>query len=98
VYLSGINQALSPDREFIVGDRPTLADICFVAELGLFYNEKARASDLEKLRLQPILNPSVYAQFPRAMAHFAKLSKHPAFAPDVIPYLEKIEKAALARQ
>src|SRR5229473_949700 len=31
VYLSGINQALSPDREFIVGDRLTLADICFVA-------------------------------------------------------------------
>jgi glutathione S-transferase len=96
VYLSGINQALSPDREFIVGDRLTLADICFVAELGLFYNEKPRASDLEKRGLEPVLNSNVDTQFSHAMAHFAKLSKHPAFAPDVVPYLEKIEKAALA--
>ena len=93
-YMAGINQALSPDREFIVGDRITLADICFVAELGLFYNEKPRARDVEKRGLEPILNSSVDAEFPRAMAHFTKLSKHPAFAPDVVPYLEKIEKAA----
>jgi hypothetical protein len=32
------------------------------------------------------------------MVHFMKLSKHPAFAPDVVPYLEKIEKAAIIRQ
>ena len=95
LYLTGINQALSPDREFIVGDGLTLADICFVAELGLFYNEKPRAGELEKRGLEPILNPEVDATFPRAMAHFAKLSKHPAFAPDVLPYLEKIEKATL---
>jgi glutathione S-transferase len=94
-YLAGINQALLPDRKFIVGDRLTLADICFVAELGLFYNEKLRAKDLEQRGLEPILNPSVDAEFPRAMAHFAKLSKHPAFAPDVAPYLERIEKATL---
>jgi elongation factor 1-gamma len=93
-YLAGINQALSPDREFIVGDGVTLADICFVAELGLFYNEKPRARDLETRGLEPILNPSVDRDFPRAMAHFARHSKHPAFAPDVVPYLEKIERAA----
>src|SRR5580692_8841980 len=29
-YLGGINQALAPSREFIVGDNITLADICFV--------------------------------------------------------------------
>ena len=97
-YLAGINQALSPDREFIVGDRMTLADICFVAELGLFYNEKPRSRDLEKRGLKPILNRAVDAEFLRAMAHFAKLSKHPAFAPDVVPYLEKIEKAILTRR
>src|SRR5216684_850405 len=28
VYAAGINQALSPNREFIVGDTITLADIC----------------------------------------------------------------------
>ena len=41
------------------------------------------------------VNANVDAEFPRAMAHFAKLTKHPAFAPDVVPYLEKIEKIAL---
>jgi glutathione S-transferase len=98
VYLAGINQALSPDRAFIVGGRLTLADICFVAELGLFHNEMPRARDLEKRGLEPILNSNVDADFPRAMAHFANLSKHPAFAPDVVPYLEKIQKATFTRQ
>jgi elongation factor 1-gamma len=92
IYLAGINQALSPDREFIAGESLTLADICFVAELALFYNEKPRAGELEKRGLEPILNPNVDAEFPRAMAHFAKLAQHPAFAPDVVPYLEKIKK------
>lgn len=98
LYLAGINQALSPDRAFIVGDGLTLADICFVAEIGLFYNEKPRAGDLEMRGLKPILNPIVDAEYPRAMAHFAKLSHHPAFAPDVVPYLEKIERATLTHE
>src|ERR1700746_3050101 len=33
--LAGINRALLPEREFLVGDGFTLADICFVAELSL---------------------------------------------------------------
>jgi glutathione S-transferase len=96
VYLSGIDRALSPNRAFIVGDGLTLADVCFVAELGLFYNEKPRVPDLEKLGLEPILNSRVHATFPHATAHFEKLSNHPAFAPDVLPYLEKIERATHA--
>jgi glutathione S-transferase len=91
VYMAGINSALSADRGFIVGDRLTLADVCFVAELGLFHNEKPRARDLKKRGLEPILSRSVNEQFPNAVAHFARLSQHPAFAPDVIPYLDKIE-------
>jgi elongation factor 1-gamma len=91
-YLNGINQALAPSREFIVGNNVTLADICFVAELSLFYNEKARAGELLKRGWEPILNATVDAEFPKAMSHFTKLSKHPAFAPDVEPYLAKIEK------
>jgi elongation factor 1-gamma len=94
VYLSGINQALLPDREFIVGDHISIADICFVAELSLFCNEKPRARELERKGLEPIVNPSIEAEFPNAMAHFAKLSRHPAFALDVEPYLAKIEKLA----
>jgi glutathione S-transferase len=97
-YANGINQALSPDREFIVGETITLADICFVAELSLFFNERARPQVLQKKGLEPILHAGVEAEFPRAFAHFHKLSMHPAFAPDVEPYLKKIESAAHAER
>jgi elongation factor 1-gamma len=96
VYLGGINQALAPSREFIVGNNVTLADICFVAELSLFCDEKARAGELLKRGLEPILNATIEEEFPEAMSHFTKLSKHPAFAPDVEPYLAKIEKVVKA--
>jgi len=95
-YLGGINQALSSGREFIVGGNITLADICFVAELSLFHNEKARMGEVLKRGLEPILNSSVDSEFPDAIGHFRKLSKHPAFAPDVEPYLAKLEKIAHA--
>jgi glutathione S-transferase len=93
IYMTGINDALSADRKFIVGDRPTLADVCFVAEFALFHNEKPRAQDLKKRGLEPILSGKVDEQFPDAMAYFAKLSKQPAFVPDVVPHMEKIEQA-----
>jgi glutathione S-transferase len=93
VYLAGINSALSGGRRFIAGDCLTLADVCFVAELALFHNEKPRARDLKKRGLEPILSGKLDEQFPDAMAHFAKLSKHPAFAPDMDPYMQKIERA-----
>jgi glutathione S-transferase len=96
-YLGGINQALASDREFIVGNNVTLADICFVAELSLFHNEKARAGELQKRGLEPILNDAVDTEFPKGMGHFTKLSKHPAFAPEVEPYLAKIEKVGHAK-
>ncbi len=91
VYAAGINQALSPNREFLVGDTITIADICFVAELSLFYNERTRATELEKQGLEPILHAKVDTEFPRAFAHFARLRTHPAFAPDMEPYLAKFE-------
>lgn len=93
VYMAGINAALSAGREFIAGDHLTLADVCFVAELALFHNERPRAGELKKQGHEPILNEKTSEQFPDAMAHFARLSKHPAFAPDVNPYMEKIERA-----
>jgi glutathione S-transferase len=96
IYATGINNALSPSREFIVGESITLADICFVAELSLFFNEKARLQGLESKSLEPILGASVDAEFPRAFAHFYRLSKHWAFAPDVEPYLKKIESSKQA--
>jgi glutathione S-transferase len=92
-YMKGINEALSPDRKFIVGDLLTLADVCFVAEFALFHNEKPRVDVLTKSGLEPILDSEVDEQFPYATAHFARLSKHPAFVPDVVPYMEKIRQA-----
>jgi elongation factor 1-gamma len=92
VYVAGINQALMPNREFLVGAGLTLADICFVAELVLFFNEKHRLETLKKGGFEPILDSTVEAEFPRVFAHLARLRKHPAFAPDVEPYLAKFEK------
>jgi glutathione S-transferase len=91
IYAGGIDQALSPDRKFLVGSDVTLADICFVAEMSLLFNEKARLGALEQQGLKPILQAQVDAEFPRAMGHLARLRKHPAFAPDVDPYLAKLE-------
>jgi glutathione S-transferase len=94
VYAAGIDQALSPDHEFLVGDTITIADICFAAELCLFFNEKKSVGVLEQKGLAPILHAGIAAEFPRAFAHFARLRKHPAFAPDVEPYLAKFETVA----
>ena len=94
-YLGGISRALLPERRFLVGEGVTLADICFVAELALFSNERARREPLERAGLSPVLdgvrNDAAYAQ---AFAHFDRLRRHPAFAPDVEAYLEKIDRAA----
>lgn len=93
VYLGGMNQALSPSREFLVGDSVSIADICFVAELALFFNEKARSGELIRTGLEPILHDGIDVEFPLAFAHFARLGKHAAFAPDVEPYLKKLESS-----
>ncbi|HUN59999.1 MAG TPA: hypothetical protein VMU41_17965 [Candidatus Binataceae bacterium] len=90
VYAGGINQALGPGRTFITGDNLTLADICFVAELSLFHNERARVHNLEAIGAAPILR-GWESSHPLAFMHFERLRKHPAFAPDVEPYLKKLE-------
>jgi len=94
-YLTGVNRALMPAREFLVGASLSLADICFVAEIGLLWNEKARTRALVAEGLRPILD-DVWndAAFSRSVAHFTRLREHPAFFPDVGPYLAKIDRAA----
>ena len=92
-YLGGISRALLPERDFLVGAGLTLADICFVAELALFSNEQMRKHVLEQRNLMPILDAvQVEPTCAGAFAHFDRLRKHPAFAVDVDPYLEKIER------
>jgi glutathione S-transferase len=93
-YLSGIEQTLAPQRSFLVGDNVTLADICFVAELCLFHNERARRSTLEAVGLPLLLGDEFAKTYPRSASHFQRLLAHPAFAPDVGGYLEKIERSS----
>jgi glutathione S-transferase len=93
VYLSGIEQALAPARRYLVGDDVTLADICYVAELTLFSNERPRGHALAEQGLEPILHDGIARDFPRAMGHYDRLCRHPAFAPDVAPYLAKLAAA-----
>ncbi len=90
IYAAGIDQALQADRRFLVGDDVSLADICFVAELCLFLNERHHRPTLEKRGLAPILHEQWREAFPRASGHFNRLIDHPAFAPDVQPYLQKL--------
>jgi glutathione S-transferase len=94
VYLAGIEQALHRDRRYLVGDAISLADICFVAELCLFSNERLRRVALQKRGLAPVLADGWREAFPCASAHLARFSDHPAFVPDVRPYLEKLEALA----
>jgi elongation factor 1-gamma len=92
-YLGGISRALLPDRDFLVGAGLTLADICFVAELALFSNEQTRTRVLEQRNLIPILDAArADPTCAGAFGHFDRLRTHAAFAVDVEPYLEKIER------
>jgi glutathione S-transferase len=91
-YLSGIEQALRPQRSFLVGDNITLADICFVAELCLFHNERARRSTPDAGGFPLLLGDDFAATYPLSANHFRQLLLHPAFAPDVDGYLDEIER------
>jgi glutathione S-transferase len=86
-FASGIEQALSAKRRFLVGESITLADICLVADLSLFMSERRHTPQLRQRDLALIFDDRKHADYPRAMAHLMRLADHPAFAPDVAPYL-----------
>lgn len=95
IYASGLEQALSPRRDTLVGNGISLADICFSAELALFMNEHARVAQLNERGLDKILHPGVRNDYPLMFAHFARLVDHEHFRPDLKPYVEKLlSKAA----
>lgn len=96
IYASGIEQALSPRRDTLVGHGITLADICFAAELALFMNEHARVEQLNRLSLDKILHAGVRSEYPLAFAHFDRLVAHEHFRPDLGPYVEKLLSRAAA--
>ena len=89
-YLAGIDRALAPRREVLVGDALSLADIVFVTELALFSAERAHAAVREEAGLAPLYGRALREHFPRAFGHFERLIAHPAFASDLAPYLEKL--------
>ena len=96
IYASGLEQALSPRREVLVGDEVSLADICFAAELALFMNEHARAAQLSERGLDKILHAGVENDYPLLFAHFARLLAHEHVRPDLKPYVEKLLSKAAA--
>ena len=86
-WMSGIEAGLT-DRDYLVGDDVTLADICFVCELTLFSRDRLAKRRLADLALEPITD---LTRYPLAAAHYARLCAHEAFAPDMAAYLDKIE-------
>jgi glutathione S-transferase len=96
IYATGLEQALSPRRETLVGNGISLADICFAAELALFTNEYVRAEKLRKRGLDEILHAGVRDEYPLMFAHFARLVDHEHFGPDLKPYVEKLLSKAAA--
>ncbi len=93
-WLGGIERALSDNGKWITGPCLTLADICFACELVLFANEHAQREQLAGLGLGALHDDALVAEFPSALAHYARLCEHPAFAPDIAPYLEHIRHRA----
>lgn len=96
-YLAGIEQALAGGRNFLAGDKLTLADIAFFAELALLHNEHLHHDQLMDHELEPFLGDRAAAAYPHSVAHFAKLRCHEAFAPDVEDYLRKFPDLAKTR-
>ena len=94
IYAGGLEQALSPERTVLVGDKITIADICFVAELALFMNEHARFKQLSERGLDKILHRRIRDDYPRVFSHFDRLVDHENFRHDLKPYVEKLLKAA----
>lgn len=92
-WLRGIERALAPGRAFVCGDSLTLADIAFAAELALASAERVHRKVLDEAALPALFGHELPGAFPRALAHFDRLCAHPAFAPDLGPYLAKLARA-----
>jgi glutathione S-transferase len=92
-YLTGIERALGTS-EFIAGNSLSLADIACFAELALLHNEHLHAAHLDALGVAPLLGRNIEKDYPRSIAHFARLRRHEAFAPDAEDYLSGFSRAA----
>ena len=91
-YLNGIERALAPARQFLVGEALTIADICFTCEITMLYYEKPRLASLQRAGLALLLPEPFADTYPRAAALFVRLRAHPAFAIDLEPHLAQLER------
>lgn len=91
-YLGGIERALAPARDTLVGATVSLADICFACELTMLWYERPRHDYLATRGLAPVLPDDFATRYPRVAGHFARLRAHAAFAPDLGAHLERLER------
>jgi elongation factor 1-gamma len=94
IYAAGIEQTLSTERAWLVGDGVSLADICFATELALFSNEHLRSQQLKERGLSRILHQQMNEDYPLMTAHFERLVAHENFKPDLEPHMRKVRAAA----
>jgi glutathione S-transferase len=88
-YADALERTLGSGRHYLVGETVTIADICFAAELALLMGERRMVERLGTRGLYPILHGHISEQYPRVMSHFDRLVDHPAFKPDLEPYLRR---------
>ncbi len=90
-YVGGIERALGGEREFLVGDILSLADICYVCELTMLWYERPQRAWLHERGYSPLVPDDFALRYPHAAAHFARLRAHAACAPDLAPHLVRLE-------
>ena len=88
-WLTGIESALS-NNQFLCGETLTLADVCFACELVLLQSEHQWIKAILNLDRELLLGDDIDNTFPHSISHYKKLCAHENFAPDVKPYLDKI--------
>lgn len=91
-YLDGIESALD-QGDFLVGDRVTLADIGFVAELVQFSQTRRGERAITRHGLEPLAGERLEEAYPKAAAHMRRCAALPEFAPDLGAHLQKIDDA-----
>ena len=93
-WMTGIERALATGGGHIAGpDLTPRRHLLRLRTRAVFAREGA-GRRVAKSGLAPIVTGSLADDYPRAVEHFAALRAHPAFAPDLGPYLEKIEADA----
>jgi glutathione S-transferase len=91
-YLSGMERALDGGSRFVAGDALSLADVVLAAEISEFRMEGFYAEMLAKAGIEQVIGNATLARFPAVKAHYERLAAHPAFAPDMAPFIEKLSK------